>query len=495
MKKFQKTIPALMLVLGVASVGFGGCQASSNNQQQPSGIDQTPLDRRIGTLQSLGTVSTNSQGTDILTMDDGSTVLLKSLAIHLDDPKYLGKRVEVSGILTYSTDKTQVMEVQSIDVLENTTAATQQLSATPTWRDYVNENLGFRVKYRDDFMSNENGPTITFTRPLSQQALAAMMAMTQQSSGSQQMVQSHVINITVTPRAAGKSIAKDFLNLNNDNTSTLLAAGITKSKIGLDGIDAYKQVDPQSHDLVSFSFDDGNNFYKISYQGGDDSQNLEDQTVFYDFLGSFKLSNGSMSSTQESGTSVSSDVTPTTPDPTPSPVVTPPTPSPVSSPVPAPSPTPAATQVVDPTPAPVPTPAPTTTPTPTPAPTTTDSGTQETMAGYSAFTSSGYKFSLQYPKSWYYGQTTATDSDVVRRYDFGKDPVDTTPGNVNLDIVSGSIPAGETKTLNGKTIIQTGTGATDIYYYKGANGRVYRVSGPSSMQSSLLNMITTIQEQ
>ncbi len=123
------------------------------------------------------------------------------------------------------------------------------------------------------------------------------------------------------------------------------------------------------------------------------------------------------------------------------------------------------------------------------------SETQELLTGYSSFVSTGYKFTLQYPKSWYYGQTSSSDSDVVRRYDFGTKPVDEEPGSVYLDIVSGSVPSGTTMTVNGNQIVKTFSGATVTYYYKSDNGRTYRVSGPSSMDTSLKNMISTIEEQ
>jgi len=537
MKNFQKALSKMMMVFGFSAIVLTGCQIFSAKQPEPTGVDQVPQDRRIGTIQSLGGISTSNQGTDILTMDDGSTILLKSAAVNLDDEKYSGKKVEVSGVLTYTTDKKQIMEVESIDVLGDETTPTQQTASIPTWRDYVNESLGFQVKYRDDFTVIENGQTVTFTRPLSPEAL---MSATQEqtapsspasdsasSSSLERIAQGHQITVAVTPHGAGETLLKDFLNLNNDDSSTLLAAGITKSKIGLDGIDAYKEVDSHAENLVAFSFDVGSNFYKISYKGGNDSQNLEDQTVFYNFLGSFKLAHGSTASSQQtvgatSGSSVGTAMSNSQNDfgasnanssssasgtGTSSASASPNSSGSVSTSTGTAAngtsnsvTTSGNSGAVNPSSS-METGSPSTS---TTSPSTANATppdvnaqtTQEMLSGYSSFVSTGYKFSLQYPKKWYYGQTSSTDSSVVRRYDFGTQPVDQTPGNVNLDIVSGGIPAGSTTTSQGKTITETqNTDGTIAYYYKGQNGRIYRVSGPSAMQSSLLNMISTIQEQ
>ncbi len=101
---------------------------------------------------------------------------------------------------------------------------------------------------------------------------------------------------------------------------------------------------------------------------------------------------------------------------------------------------------------------------------------------------------MQYPKGWYYGQTTASDSSVIRRYDFGTKPVDTQPGIVNLDIISGGMPGGSSATIGDKTVVKTTDSASVSYYFKGKNGRVYRVSGPIGMDISLQNMIGSLQE-
>lgn len=454
-----------MIVLALSLAALSGCQQQKTDQ---TGIDKVPQDRRIGVIQSLGGVNTSTEGTNLLTMDDGTTMLLKSVAINLNDAKYSNKKVEVSGIITYTTDNKQIMEVQSIDVLEDATATQQQVQAV-TWRDYVNAGLGFTVKYRDDFKVEEADQTIIFTRPVNPNAI---IVSTQETPSTMQITTEHTITVAAQSHASSQSLLNDFLQLSDETPAALLAAGYSKSRIGIIGIDAYKKLVPNG---VSFSFDRDGRFYRITYTGGNDSQSLEDQNIFYDFLGSFQFLSDS-SSTQEFSTM--------TPEPTP--LVKPLKPTPV--PVPAPVPAPVSPPQAAPAPLPTPVPAPTTT-------TATSGGTQELLTGYTSFTSTGYKFSLQFPKNWYYGQTTSTDTSVIRRYDFGSKPVDETPGSVNLDIVSGGVPSGQNVSAGDKTLVQTSTGGLVTFYYTGKNGRVYRVSGPGGSETALRTMLETLQEQ
>lgn len=477
MKKLQNTLPGLMLIIMFALTGLSGCQIFPSQQPEQGDIDHSPRDRRIGVIQSLGSVKTSSQGTNLLIMDDGTTILLKSLAINLDDSKYLAKKVEVSGLLTYTTgDNKQIMEVESIDILDDAPVVTQQ-SAAVSWREYVNAGLGFSVKYRDDFTVDESGQFVTFTRAVSPDAIA-VSSTEERTPGIDEPLE-HTISLSATSHDSGKTLLGDVLKLTNDNPTTLLAAGISKSKIGLDGISAYKKISPESQS-VHFYFDADGKFFEVSYQGGGDSQSIEDQNVFYDFLASFKLMNGTPA-TNDSDAEVDDTVN-NVPEKT-SPTA--PTPSPSPAPAPTPEPEPDVTPAVTPTPSPE----------PVTESTTSVGATQELLPGYSSFTSTGYKFALQYPKSWYFGQSTTDESGVIRRYDFGSKPVDEEPGIVKLDIVSGSAPSGTSVTVDGKTLIQTTNGDTVSYYYKGENGRLYRVSGPSSMDGSLKNMISTIEEQ
>jgi hypothetical protein len=444
-------------------------------------------------IESLGGVTTTSQGTDLLKMNDGSTILLRSAAINLDDAKYAGKTVEVSGVLNYTTDGKQIMDVESIDIIEESISSTQAVATT--WRDYINANLGFTVKYRDDFQVAESENMVIFKRNVSS---AANSSMTQQNGtgGTMQIAPPHTLSIQVTSHAASETLIKNVLHLPSDGAGDLLAANVSRSKIGTDSIDAYKRVgtDDQS---ITFNFDAGGKFYEIKYIGGTDSQNLEDQNVFYDFLASFHLLNSQVQ-TQESDvlnnpvihnpvtnntsasqttqqSSISNAINSSSEN------FVPPAPVSGESKVLPTSSTTSNSTVAGNTSV-------------TSSVSSSSSGTQETLAGYSLFTSTGYKFSLQYPKNWYYGSAPSSDTSVIRHYDFGTKPVDEQPGIVSLDLVSGSIPGGSTINVDGKTVTRYTENSVLSLYYKGANGRIYRISGPFSTESDLMTMVKTLQE-
>ncbi|HLG25483.1 MAG TPA: hypothetical protein VI588_01660, partial [Candidatus Gracilibacteria bacterium] len=94
---------------------FSGCQSQNKDAGH---IDEMPLDRRVGIIKSLGSIRTESAGTHLLQLDDGSTILLKSLAINLDDERYSSVTVEVRGVITYTKDEKPIMEILNIDVLD-----------------------------------------------------------------------------------------------------------------------------------------------------------------------------------------------------------------------------------------------------------------------------------------------------------------------------------------------------------------------------------------
>lgn len=460
---------------------FFGCQMfSSPNTTDNLDIDHQPLDRRIGVLESLGGIRTTNQGTHLLKLDDGTTILLKSLAINLDDSKYSGKKIEVGGVLTYTTDNKQMMEVQNIDVLDvSLTEETQQTG----WKDYTNITWGFGLKYREDFKMTEKDSLITFVRPVPEASSGGFTQPTSSSTQALAFVTEHVITVEAIHHESTITLLQ-YLNVKSDSSTDLLTAGFTKSKVGLYSNDAFKKTSSDGK-LIEFYLagpEKFSPFYHISYRGGTDNQNLEDQNIFYDVLASFRflLPGEQMSapidieSVQEKD--VLNNLLTQEKEPT------------QQSPKTTTEPTPPATQQ--------PTISSTqqTTPSQQTQASETSSATQELVTGYSLFESPSFKFQIQYPKSWYFGSSETTDTDVIRHYDFGTKPVDEEPGFVGLDLVSGSIPSGSTVTAGAKTVTKVTTDNGIQIYVQGSGSRVYRLSGPSNTESTLLQMAATLED-
>jgi len=472
--------------------------------------DQMPLYRRVGVLKSLGGVRTSDSGTNLLELDDGSTILLKSLQINLDDPAYLDKTVEVRGILTYTTDKKQIMDVANIDLVqEDTTSSSQEVN----WKDMQNDELGISIKYRDDLKVEDSNGALVFSREftpngeaVTQQTAdntattetAATQAPVTDTSGTGQVDSTvptivHRLTISKDTLASGETIYTKAGLKNGE--ADMLSSGITRSRIGSGSYDALKKV---YGDTTTYFVQSGQDVYSITIDAGDDEQTLQDQNMFYEMLNNFKIAAGGVSlmdadkannSTQASTEETTSKVVKTTQEST---VNTQESSSPAAATVlPADSVAGTPTSVLPDT----------STVNKVVAP---DSATQandtavqmdtSSLEGYEKLESDSFKFSMLYPKSWYYSGSAGTESGVIRHYEFGSKPLEDVPGDVSLDLISGSVPSGSSSTINGKevTVVNSSNGVE--IYTKGSGSRIYRFMGPSSEKATLLNMAASIAE-
>ena len=511
----RSSAPFLTLALLAASIGcatffLSGCQFFGGPEKAAT-IDEQPNERRIGVIRSLGGLKTSNQGTHLLQLDSGDTVLLKSLMINLDDPMYSGKMVEVRGAMTYTTDNKQLMEVLNIDVVQDspTTQEMKQLS----WQTYDNASMGFSVKYRSDMKVSASGDSVNFEKKV-ESSTSGLMSGTEEVSGSQETEKAHVF--TVKSSEVGSQsfltwLKTEFPTLKSDSSSDLLVAGLTKSKVGSSSLDAVKHTEGS---VVNYYVNGDKNYYIIHIDSGTDGSSLDDQNLFYEMLSSFTAGNppsmsqeldevdvGSSSSTSTTSSSTTTTTTTSTSTADKDDVPTKPTSTSSSSTTTTtttPSTTSTTTTTKPPTPVtPPPTPpssssgSSTTTPSTTPA--SADSA-DVAISGFTKLESETFNFSMQFPKSWYYSGTTPTESGVVRHYDFGSKPLDEQEGSVSLDVMSGSVPSGTAVTVNGKNLVKVTSGDDVEYYYKGDGSKVYRVTGPASSASTLATMASSVEE-
>lgn len=127
-----------------------------------------------------------------------------------------------------------------------------------------------------------------------------------------------------------------------------------------------------------------------------------------------------------------------------------------------------------------------------------DTATDEpvaTMENYSVFVSESFKFQMEYPALWFYGSVDTDDENVIRRYEFGADPVDEVPGIVSLELRAGEAPDGTIVTQNGKTLVKVpGESEVNVYYKAEEGTRLYRLTGPAAYEETLLAMASTIEK-
>lgn len=271
-KNFKNIVVVAVLTLTVAS--FAGCSFFKSTDSNFD--DDRPLDRRIGTIKPLGNVGSPNQGTDILDLGTGDTVLLRSAQINLDDPAYQGKMVEVMGVITHKTDGKELMDVTNIDVVD---AAPTQQTDLVTWKNFPN-GLGVEIQYRSDLDANSSDNEIDFTRNFVPKT-ETQQTVTQASSDSMAGSIKHVLKIE---KVAANSVT-DYLKLTDEQPATLSAAGLTKSKIGSKPYDALKK---DKGDSIYYYVQAGSEVYVISLttavNGKADEYSVDDRNLFYDML-------------------------------------------------------------------------------------------------------------------------------------------------------------------------------------------------------------------
>lgn len=458
----------ILFIMAVCIFVLAGCQ--SEQRDKAFFDDDIPMDRRIGEIRSLGGVKTESQGTHILQLDNGDTVLLKSIAINLDDAKYKGQTVEVRGVLTYTKDSKSLMEVMNIDILEQYEA---KEAVKAKWVTYNGADFNFSIKYRDDFTVRERARGVTFEIPDTSNPVKEETAVTDEEvNASDQGVANtdigmedepvvHLVMIDVESRSKEKDLHSK-LELEGDTSEELLKAGLTMSKIGADGLMAYKSEYMDGAGLA-FYVENADYIYTITFEAGADSGYLEARNIFYEMLGTFKIKGGTLTATDESGAdegdkevdlennqneddgSLDFEGGDNFDDEDGS-----------------------ADEDAE-----------------------ADADDTEVADGFNVFENETFEFSIQYPKNWYYSGVASSESNVVRRYEFGDEPTDKKSGNVYLDVYKGSIPDGSVAGADGNITIVTEGGTVELYI-EGEN-RNFRLSGPDSLKGTLLYMAKTLE--
>jgi hypothetical protein len=423
------TLIALIVVLLISLVG---CKDSSPSDENK--IEDIPLDRRIGVIKSLGGAKTSSNGTHLLQLDDGDTILLKSVAINLDDKRYSDATVEIRGVLTYTKGEKPLMEVVNIDILEDYVSSDDKSSK---WEDFESSEFEFSIFYRNDFDIDESSSGVTFKIPSEEDEFEMAPFVAE-------------VSISTETKKEDENIF-DYLNLESDSPPDLLDKGMTKSKVGSQNIDAFKKVGNNS--MIDFYVDSDKYFYTISFKGDDDAESAKkNENLFFEMLSTFTLT-GQLASDEEdlledeelhidsktiddnwldeNGYYLNG----------------------------------------------------------------TEDVEQETIEieDYASFESENFDFSFQYPQSWYFEGSVSNEPGVTRHYEFGDEPLEESAGDVYLDVVSTGAAAGEAVNYGGKKFTKVQDGNNVEIYYEG-DIRIYRISGPASKEDILLQMASTVDE-
>ncbi len=109
-------------------------------------------------ILSEQTYGDNFAGTNLLTEEDGTVVPLNSLAINLSLSEYLDNKVKVMGV---EDSESGVFEVTGISVLERLNPDSKRHAFVL----YKNTDMGFQMKYYDDWKMKSDEGQVTFLAP------------------------------------------------------------------------------------------------------------------------------------------------------------------------------------------------------------------------------------------------------------------------------------------------------------------------------------------
>jgi len=440
---------ALTFIFALCFFSLQGC---GNSAPDTSEIikNTSSQEKRIGSIQSLGGAYTSTGATHLLKMDDGTNLHLKSQKVSLDNEKYREKQIEVMGEITRTRDGNQIMEVMSIDILEQENT---DMDNVPLWTDYSSNKMGISFKYRDDYLVRENDLITVERHPSKATDNNVLTDPTTEEVTS--TVPSQMMLELVSPDL---EIMAELMGVESMESSDILAGGFTRSKITQKGLDAYK-ISPSPEETIYWMSNE-NGVYKFQYRLAENENNkAEFQNMFFDILASMEFSGSQLTEV----------------DATPAPDVNFPTTGEdtldsaeentlINESLDADEPD--TDEIMQTT-------------------------TFEEISGFTTFQSESAGFSVQYPKSYYFGPNENKASDAIRSYQFGTTPLEEGPGDVIFEMINSSVPDGQKQSFNGTSMTRVIQGDQATFYAE-LNGKTYRITGPSQRETIMKQMLSTV---
>jgi hypothetical protein len=528
----------LIIMLLSFTIGATGCWPFGGEQDNTL-TDEQVQQKRVGTLKSLGGMSVG-EGTHLLEVSSGHTIRLKSNNIDLTQEKYLNKNVEVRGVLSKAEDGKDIMDVRSIDLVEDE-------SQNGTQQEFRNADLGFSLTYLDSWKVETTGDEVTFTAPVISDSTTEV-DLTEASD---------VIVIKRLPNPE-KEPVETFLELPSD-ADELTDLGYTQSLIGVDKLEGLKK-ESSDNLKVNVWLTRNEYLYVFSFTGSDNANSLNNRNTFYSMLSTFQFI-GMTEEEEEEEEEDNDDIsTEEVENETAIPPIEEPEPVAKSEPVSSSSTYGVIAQYINET---INTIAPEESESGTwkatnfefvdpnyvyveysdgseyrrvlltynqngglntdvvgyfkPGETTswqrvegenpvesaekiivnlTDEGAQEAATvkeGYRYFESTPYDFNAQYPSNWYFSGTSG-GGDVAHHYGFSNEPVENGNEKVSIDIVSGSLPSGSSVSVGSHTGIKVFDGSEMAIYIKRDDGLLYKIYGGSENEQYIIDMAASIQD-
>lgn len=447
----------IFILILISSFFIVGCQGQKTANPDDVLKMTQRQERRIGVLQSLGGAYTSAQATHLLRMEDGTNIYLRSDYVKLEEEKYNNKQVEVMGEIIRTTDGKQLMDVNSIDVLDIESSTTDDL---PQWMDYDSSELDLNLKYRDDYELTEKNNEITIVKS-SKPTVSPESQVDEEDDDDSSSDLKHA-TISIKKLSGDPLDLATYMEVNSLTNSDILAGGFTRSKVTQKAIDAYKK--SSSENLQIFYYlRTGSGIYAISFIAGDNQDDVvAEQNMFYDILASIdfhKLYEGGKTDETElsdGNEEISSDLDDST----------------LEDETSFEEPLEEDKEILEDS-------------------SITIESLGDEITGFTTFESESAGFTVQYPKSYYFG-STALSNNAYRSYEFGSEPLEESSGDIILDLVKGAVPEGKTSSFGGVAMTTIDNGNI-ISVYVQKDGEVYKVTGPSNKEKILKQMASTIE--
>ena len=391
-------------------------------------------------------------GTHVITTEDGDVYALSSTNLFLSSKQFAGNKVTVRGDVSEDSDIFMVDGVSVLEILEKE-------GGKANWIEYMNEDLGFKLKYYDDWNADESGMnSVVFTSP------------------EEDEMDQGTTTFDLIALEQGEDVYADMNDYLEKNG--YLNFETAEEKIGSGQMSAVKIEDASgSSDFSYFVERSDGYFYEILFDGDTDQER-----TFKEMLLEFQVIPMTLPEVEIDDSEDAEDGEPVEEDP-------------LADADTTTDETDADDVVVK-------------------VPADRESITDDTnaeakeeitkkpvfeekdlifdYADYASFESGPYKFTANYPKSWYYAGEKAPEDGVLHKYAFSDEEVDDNNEFASLKIFASSeMPSGSVVQLpNGEGMMKY-VGPNVMIYVK-LGDRVYGVEGMKELEEILLRIIGSV---
>jgi len=384
-------------------------------------------------------------GSHLLTDENGEVYALNSTVLNMSSQQYLGNKINVK--VEYDNEN-KVYKVSGISVLE----VLEKESGKANWTTYMNQTVGFKAKYYDNWELSEDNNVVKFTAPLQgayDDELTTELPNRDYVSFSKYDKEE---NVSFT------GFVNDMIN-KNENSSKLQ---VSDAKIGINQQAATKYSVTGSTE-IHFFLERDSYVYEIAFIPEEDF-NTNNERTFYEMILEFQFvpfdeealaeldkaqeeeeTLVEEESVVEEQSSIEDEI-----------LVEMQPEEPVKA-------------IIE----------------------NSGSSSSYDYSSFSEFESLPYHFSAKYPASWYYAGTTGIEDGILHKYAFSDESVTDENEFASLKVLSGDLPAGTAVTLpNGKAVKKIIGG--DIYFYVKVADRVYSVQGTKDAENILMQIAASI---